>query len=110
MANSDWDISVCGLNCARCDEHLGTKCGGCRGPAEQCWSGNCTFRTCARSKGHDYCFQCDGFPCEGITAFANDGYEHHALTVANMRRMREVGLERWIAEQPKVVFCPGWGA
>jgi len=109
VPSSEWDVSVCGLNCARCKVQTEEKqCAGCRGPAEQNWSGDCEFRPCAQAKGHEYCFECDGFPCEKLKAFAADGYEHHRLTVGNMERMRELGLERWIAEQPKVMFCPGW--
>ena len=109
MASADWDMSVCGLNCARCKVKLGMKeCGGCRGPAEENWSPGCEFRPCAEAKGHRYCFECDEFPCAKLEAFASDGYEHHRLAVENMKRMREVGLDAWIAEQPKVMFCPGW--
>ena len=109
VSSGEWDISVCGLNCARCTVLTEQKeCAGCRGPIEQNWSGNCKFRPCAKARGHDYCFECDEFPCDKLQAFANDGYEHHRLAVENMKRMREIGLERWLAEQPKVMFCPGW--
>ena len=37
-----------------------------------------------------------------------DGHEHHRLAVENLKAMEAVGLERWIAKQPKVMFCPGW--
>jgi hypothetical protein len=109
MASEEWDISICGLNCARCTILTEKKeCAGCRGPLDEHWSPGCEFLPCAREKGHDYCFECDEFPCEKLEAFAADGYEHHHLAVENMKRMREVGLEAWLAEQPKVMFCPGW--
>ena len=65
-------------------------------------------RPCAREKGHKYCFGGKEFPCEKLRAFASDGHEHHRLAVENMKRMREIGLENWLAEQPEVMSCPGW--
>ena len=105
---TDWDVSVCGLNCALCKMVEKGECQGCRGPLDQHWSPDCEFLPCAKAKEHRYCFQCDGFPCQKLQAFAADGYEHHRLAVENMKKMRELGLEKWIAEQQKPMFCPGW--
>jgi hypothetical protein len=107
-SNPDWDISVCGLNCARCKMVTDGKCKGCRGPLDQCWSGDCEFRPCAESKGHRYCFECAEFPCDKLQAFAADPYEHHRITVENLKKMKEIGLEKWLAQQEKPMFCPGW--
>ncbi len=108
MDASKWDISVCGLNCARCGLLASNDCGGCRGSLEQHWSPDCEFLSCARDRGHAYCFQCGDFPCDSLETFAADGHGHHRLTVENMKRMRAVGLARWIAEQEGPMFCPGW--
>ena len=108
MNEAGWDISVCGLNCARCKLLAQGDCGGCRGPADHHWSPQCEFLPCAREKGHVYCFQCLEFPCAKLKAFASDGYDHHRIAVENMSSMKETGLEAWIAEQPEVMFCPGW--
>jgi hypothetical protein len=105
---ADWDISVCGLNCARCKLLAKGECAGCRGPLADHWSPGCKFLPCARARGHRYCFQCDDFPCEKLHAFASDGYEHHRLTIENLKEMKAMGLESWLAKQPKVMFCPGW--
>jgi hypothetical protein len=83
-------------------------CAGCRGPLERNWSGDCQFRPCATAKGHRYCFECAEFPCDKLQAFASDRYEHHRLTVENMKKMKELGLDRWLAQQQKPMFCPGW--
>jgi hypothetical protein len=105
---SEWDIAVCGINCAKCGLLKEGKCGGCRGPLEQHWSANCTMLACAQSKGLRYCFECDEFPCEILAAFAHDGYDHHRQTVENLKAMRAQGLAQWIAQQPEPLFCPGW--
>ena len=106
--NAQWDVSVCGLNCARCKMVEKGECQGCRGPLERHWSPDCEFLPCAKGKGHQYCFECDEFPCQKLQAFAADGYQHHRLTVDNMKKMKEVGLKEWIAQQEKPMFCPGW--
>jgi len=108
MMLQEWDISVCGLNCAKCKMVGEGECKGCRGPLEQHWTPGCVFQPCAKDRGHRYCFECDDFPCEKLQAFASDGYDHHRLAVENMKRMKEIGLEKWLAQQPKVMFCPGW--
>ncbi|MEW6755535.1 MAG: DUF3795 domain-containing protein [Candidatus Latescibacterota bacterium] len=110
MTNAEWSISVCGLNCARCDLRARDECCGCRGPLDRQWSPQCQFVPCARQRGHAYCFECADFPCARLEAFAADGYEHHRLAVENLKQMKAVGLEAWIAGQPRVVFCPGWRA
>jgi hypothetical protein len=134
--SGEWDISVCGLNCARCDirqaglgderfrdeilewfrEELDTavepdkiRCGGCRGPPESHWSPDCKMMSCAMDRRHNYCFECGEFPCEKLEEFSRDGMAHHERTVENLNRMREMGLESWIEEQKSMgqcVFCP----
>jgi predicted amidophosphoribosyltransferase len=103
-----WDISVCGLNCAKCKLLEQDRCAGCRGPLDRHWSPDCQFRACAEAKDHGYCFECADFPCQKLRAFAADGHEHHRLTVENMKKMKELGLEKWLARQPRPMFCPGW--
>ncbi len=105
---TDWDISVCGLNCARCKLFETKQCQGCRGALDKHWSPNCEFLPCAKAKGHRYCFQCDEFPCQKLQAFAADGHEHHRLAVENLKKMKEIGLENWISQQEKPMFCSGW--
>lgn len=108
MSDAEWDISVCGLNCAKCKLLEQDECSGCRGPVDHHWSPDCHFLPCARAKGHRSCFECAEFPCERVQAFASDGHAHHRIAVENMKRMKEVGLEAWLAGQPKAMFCPGW--
>ena len=131
-----WVISVCGLNCAKCDiylayhgdeklmheiiewfkkernENLGPqqiKCEGCRGPRDAHWSSDCRMMQCAVERGHDYCFQCPDFPCSKANEFSSDGIPHHKRTVENAKRMKEIGIEEWLKQQNRkgqAVFCP----
>ena len=131
-----WLISVCGLNCAKCDiyqayhgdeklrgemvewfrkklnEIVGPEqitCDGCRGSLEVHWSPECKMMLCASEKGLQYCFLCEDFPCAAVKGFASDGTSHHERTVNNAKRMKEIGIEAWIEEQKRkgqCVFCP----
>lgn len=135
--NSDeWLISVCGLNCAKCDIYCAghgdkkalneivewfkkernevikpeqVRCEGCRGALEAHWSADCKMMLCATKKGLDYCFRCEEFPCAYVKEFSADGSPHHKRTVENAKRIKEIGLEKWIEEQKRkgqCVFCP----
>jgi hypothetical protein len=134
--SENWAVAYCGLNCAKCDiyeaAHGNTKlmeeivnwfkeerketvkpeqikCERCRGPLDVHWSSDCKIMLCAKSKRVQYCFQCSEFPCSILKAFASDGISHHKKTVENLHRMKQVGMNAWIAEQEKIrkcSFCP----
>lgn len=126
-----WNLSYCGLNCAACEMYLAShgdndlheelvtwfqenidpniekiSCEGCRGPESECWTPDCYFRQCARKRKFEYCFECPDMPCDKLKEFVSDGMAHHARTVENMKKMKEMGLEKWIASQDEVKFCP----
>jgi RimJ/RimL family protein N-acetyltransferase len=48
---------VCGLVCALCSYNA--NCEGC-----QCKEDNCDVKACCQSKGLDYCFLCEDWPCD----------------------------------------------
>ena len=134
--SDEWDISICGLNCAECDiYHAGhgnekvrdeivewfkkernetikpeqIACNGCRGSLDAHWSADCKMMLCAKKRGLQYCFQCEEFPCEVLSKFASDDVAHHKRTVENLRKMKEIGVEEWIEAQKRKgqsVFCP----
>ena len=137
LKNSDkWVISVCGLNCAKCDIYEAgrgnekvreaildwfkrernqilkpedVRCDGCRGSLETHWSSDCKMMQCAKKRGIQYCFQCRDFPCTPLEEFSSDGISHHKRTVENLKRMKETGINAWTEEQKrkgKCVFCP----
>ena len=55
----------------------------------------------ARDKGVQYRFKSGASPFEEIEAFSSDVHTYHGRTVKNMKRMREIGLDTWIAEQKR---------
>ena len=71
---------------------------------------DCKMRLCAKDRpGVTRCSDCSDFPCDLITAFNNDGMRHHAEVLENLRRMLEIGAEKWIVEQEERWRCPGCG-
>jgi hypothetical protein len=128
---NDWNLSICGLNCAKCEIYLAShgdetlrlkllnwfkknidssiediSCEKCRGPTNHCWSGDCKMRSCAIKRGLEYCFECPDFVCEYVEEFASEGMEHHKRTVENMKKAKEIGLKNWISLQKESQFCP----
>ncbi len=61
----------------------------------------CAIRTCASSRGVDACPFCDSYPCDPIEALA----KRYVTLLGDGRRMREVGLDRWIEEQQARQAC-----
>ncbi len=47
MRLEDWDISVCGLNCLKCEKYQSNECGKCRSRLNSHNSPNCKFLPCA---------------------------------------------------------------
>ena len=80
-------------------------CPGCRGEAPACDADPCKIRACARTRGLTHCGLCAEFPCSILSAFANDGVPHHSETLGNLKRLREVGEEAWLAEQRTRWIC-----
>ena len=74
-------------------------CKGCLGPLNVHWSPDCEMMMCAREKGLKHCLECEDFPCVLIEKFATNGMEHHRRAVENSNRIKEIGLNAWIAEQ-----------
>lgn len=70
---------------------------------------DCFFVTCCTAKGFNNCSECSVLPCAEITQFANDGLKHHATTIPNLLRIREIGLDNWLDEQSIQYTCPKCG-
>ncbi|MFX0211401.1 MAG: DUF3795 domain-containing protein [Candidatus Hodarchaeota archaeon] len=128
---SKWDLSFCGLNCAACEIYLAShgdnelhdrllkffkenvdsnlnsvSCEKCRGMTDKCWTSDCHFRTCAAEQGLTYCFECKDFVCEKLAEFGKQAPPHYANILDNLRKMKEIGVDEWIASQREVKFCP----
>jgi hypothetical protein len=67
----------------------------CSCPEGTCGPPFCTIRKCAPEKGVDACPFCEEYPYERILGLAK-GY---VTMLADGKRMKEMGLEKWIEEQ-----------
>ncbi len=66
--------------------------GGCGDP-------ECAIRKCALSKGLEVCAFCPEYPCERLTLFTR----RYPFLLQNNNRLKEIGIEAWLAEQDKLV-------
>lgn len=71
---------------------------------------DCCFVTCCSAKGLNNCSECPEMPCKEMNNFANDGFKHHATIIANLMRIREIGLSEWLSEQKQKYSCSQCGA
>ena len=113
-------IAPCGLDCFNCELHeenlteeYKTKvadyrnispddvaCKGCKAEQGKCRYAqfNCATWACTQEKGVDYCFECDGFPCNLLMPTAQGAAYPHNMKVYNLCRMKLNGLDSWIEE------------
>lgn len=40
------------------------RCDGCKGEQAICWGRDCPIKHCAFSKGHEFCIECNNYPCK----------------------------------------------
>jgi len=85
-------------------DHLTTSGLSCSCRVSGCGPGFCGIRRCAQARQVEVCALCPDYPCHRIEALGR-GYP---TLIADGRRLREIGLEAWIAEQQaraRTGFC-----
>lgn len=111
-----WWLGCCSLDCGQCAIYLRTdeeldywrgkdvdpdliRCDGCRsGRVGPHWSPDCKIlQCCLYERGLQFCAQCADFPCEILRDFA-EGVGHHAKAVKTLSKMKEAGVEEWLAD------------
>jgi len=64
-------------------------CKGCRGDRSVHWSADCwILKCCVDDKGLQFCYQCDGFPCEPLSDRANESTRYDQA-LNRLQRMGE---------------------
>lgn len=79
--------TYCGLSCEKCDYREANGCGGCVATDGRPFHGTCEVAECAKSKHRRFCGECEQFPCELLTRYANDPV--HGDSGARIERCRE---------------------
>ena len=62
---------------------------------ETCGDQNCGIKKCAKNKGVTVCPLCADYPCEMIQVLSRSD----PTFIFDGKRMKEIGLEKWIDEQ-----------
>jgi hypothetical protein len=80
------------------------RCSGrCRKGEQDGGPASCAVKNCCIDKGFYACFECDAF--ESCTRLRDlHGKLHFDACMRNMRAMREVGLEAWLADGPRYCY------
>lgn len=106
--------AICGLFCGTCP-HYPAECNGCLSDtvAADCQSCASGFRDCAREHGVVRCHECAAFPCALLKNFSTrhivNGICHHAQVIDDLQRMREIGVDAWVAQQTQAHTCARCG-
>lgn len=107
-------LATCGINCATCYKHVRTKnvCNGCKIRDEilshSCR--NCAINECANSKGHEYCFQCNEYPCKLIKPLINRYKSvHKVMLIENSNFIKEHGLSAFMQKEKERYACKKCG-
>jgi hypothetical protein len=77
-------------------------CQGCRTNKGICafHEGECATYQCVKTKGVDFCFECDSFPCEKLYPCADRAEVlPHNMKVLNLAFIQKHGIAAWLEKQ-----------
>ena len=111
----------CGIYCGTCRQYLLLKknllekrgfkvgCNGCRIRNKKC-----AFirRDCLALRKNDiiFCYECEKFPCQNLKKLdAQYSEKFYVNLIENLKRLRDIGVEKWLEEQKKLYTCPDCG-
>ncbi len=102
--------AYCGLFCEACPDYIKTmngeatdrKCHGCKSNTVNKWCEICHFKVCAREKGHEFCSECDVYPCKDLIKFKEDTeYPYHIDVFEHFTIIQSSGESKWRDEMDK---------
>ncbi len=98
-------IGACGIDCGLCPRYQSTgasRCPGCAAEGFLDAGGQwCKMTRCAvRDHGYETCADCPEFPCQRFEGWdKGDSFVSHLKSIANLRAIKERGLEGFEAQQ-----------
>ncbi len=98
-------IAPCGIYCGECSGFQDGRCEGCLSRKGLClkYTKICKiYSCCADERGLKFCSECADFPCDKFTKFFNTPAWYNEV-VDNLKRIKNIGLERYLKEQVKRV-------
>jgi hypothetical protein len=116
-------VGYCGLFCGGCPDFQNTKnklmkdknnieivCKGCKSEKTTEWCTICNIKKCCKEKGFSYCLECKLNPCEKLSEFMNqEQYPYHKEVQENMKKLRELGLDKWVMYNEEKYICSNCG-
>ena len=103
-------FAPCGMNCMVCYVHLKNKkpCNGCLGndvdKPERCTK--CNIKYCAKSKGLNYCFECNDFPCKHIKNLNKSYISRYKTSLTNNSHfVRKNGIIAFMKNEKEKWLC-----
>ncbi len=94
-------VAYCGLVCSECGAFKKLKCQGCH--SDRPMFKNCPVKKCAVSRSYCTCAECGDFEdlkgCRKLNNLVSRimGFVFRTNRIGNLRRIREIGLERFRA-------------
>jgi len=74
-------------------------CRGCREQGCPLTPAGCQTRICVLGRGHDFCYQCESFPCIRLHPVAEGAAIYpHNMKIFNLLRISRAGVEKWARE------------
>ena len=105
------DHAPCGIYCKRCPGVKAYNCKGCREQKGQVKDFlTCKTFECITEKGHDFCFECNDFPCEKLQPIVNfEIFMPHNSKIYNLLMIKKLGIEKWneICEEKSDLYYLG---
>jgi hypothetical protein len=108
-------VAPCGMNCNVCSGYLshsknlpkkaGPHCIGCRPRNKKCayLKGHCSK---LRNNEINFCYKCKDFPCDRLqTLDKRYRKNYHTSFIENLKRIRDVGVNRFLNEQKEKHTC-----
>jgi len=101
----------CGIYCKRCPGIKAFNCKGCREQKGQILKFPvCKTYECVTSKGYEFCYECEDFPCEMLQPIVNfEIFAPHNSKVYNSVMIQKIGLEEWneVCEEKSTLYYQG---
>jgi hypothetical protein len=123
-------FAYCGLFCEACGLYIATKenpdylkllaermnktveevrCKGCRSDTLSYYCQTCTLKSCARSKGFNFCSECSEYPCNDLKEFQVK-MPHRAELFQSLDYLKNNSVEMWEKKMRDDYSCPNCGA
>jgi hypothetical protein len=122
-------LAPCGLYCGVCGVMFATRdgnekfreklagfygvtvedlhCEGCMSDTRATFCQVCHIRSCVQEKGYQGCHECNDWPCEYIESFPVPVGKK--VIMRAIPYWREVGTEKYVADEEKRYLCPSCG-